>query len=254
MIRSRFGPLGLCAVLLGVMAFGTTSAQATEGAHWWILNSTGTVKTDAGSLTASLNLEVDLPPIVHSKIAGIAVLYECTGISLVSAALLANGSVGEKAGVLKNTKIRLTGCITKLNGAMVASCEPRNAGTEKGVIATKPGHGLIVLYVLKNEKGEEIGRHELIQMLPDEGETLAVLEFGPECVIGSKIPIIGKLFFKDCENKFKVHLVKHLIEVGPLTEIWTISKTAEHIATILGGAWAFLQGPHVGLKWAGEAA
>ena len=61
MIRSRFGLMGLCAVVFGVMAFGATSAQATVGAHWWILNSAGTVKTDAGSLPAILNVKVDTP-------------------------------------------------------------------------------------------------------------------------------------------------------------------------------------------------
>ena len=34
MIRTRFGLLGLCAVLFGVMAFGATAAHAEEGSHY----------------------------------------------------------------------------------------------------------------------------------------------------------------------------------------------------------------------------
>jgi hypothetical protein len=60
--------------------------------------------------------------------------------------------------------------------------------------------------------------------LPDTSETYATLEFGAECAIGEKVPVIGKLRYKDCENLALTHLVKHLVEVGPLTDLWTISK------------------------------
>ena len=205
MMRSRFGLLALCTALFGVMAFSTTSAQATVGAHWWILNSAGTVKTDAASLTAKVNVKVDTLPVLHTKIAGITVLLECTGISLINANLLANGSIGESAGNVKGSQMRFTGCITKLNGATSAPCQPKFEGVA-GVIVTRKGHGLIVLNASKEE---------LIEIIPDEGETYAVAESGAECAIGAKIPIIGKLIFKDCLGQFKAHVVEHLWEVGP---------------------------------------
>ncbi len=244
MIRSRFGLLGLCAVVFSVMAFNATTAQATSGAHWWILNSAGTVKTDAASLTAGVNFKKEIKFIMHFKVFIVSVLIECETIEAIKANLLANGSIGESAGNVKGSQIKLTGCITKLNGATSAPCEPKN-GTEKGVIVTKPSHGLIVLHE---------GGVELIQILPDEGETFATITSGSECAIGEKVPIIGKAFLKDCLNLFRTHVVEHLIEIGPLTELFAISKTEEHRATILVSFWAFLTGTHLGLKWGGEAA
>ncbi len=244
MTRSRLGLMGLCVALFGVMAFGTASAQATVGAHWWILNSAGTVKTDAASLTAKLNLKVDTLPVLHTKIAGATVLLECTGISLNKANLLANGSIGESAGNVKGVDFKFTGCITKINGATSAPCQPKSEGVA-GVILSKRFHGLIILHT------EGV---ELIQIIPDEGETLATMESSAECAIGAKVPIIGKLTFRDCLGQFKTHVVEHLWEAGQLTELWAISKTEEHKMTILGSFWAFLEGVHAGLKWAGEAA
>ncbi len=67
--------------------------------------------------------------------------------------------------------------------------------------------------------------------------------------------MIGSLTLKDCENLALTHLVEHLVEqFTPLTELWTISKTTEHKATLLGSAWAFLTGEHEGLKWSGDPA
>jgi len=249
MIRSRFALLGLCAAVFGVMAFGASAAQATEGAHWGILNSTGTVKTDAGSLPAIIELEAETtaPPILHSKIAGIAVLFECTTATTVNAKLIGNGSIGESVGNVKGSKIKFSGCITKLNGATSAPCKPNAGGTQSGVIITQPGHGLAVLHTLEGGT-----KDELTQILPDTGETFAFIETSEECAIGAKVAVIGKAFLKDCKNEFLKHLVKHLVEIGPLTELWTISKTAEHVATILGSSFAFLGGAHVGLAWGGE--
>ena len=95
-------------------------------------------------------------------------------------------------------------------------------------------------------------KDDLLSILPDEGETFATIEMGPECAIGQKVNVIGKATLKDCEGLALTHLVKHLVEVGPLTELWVISKTPEHVATILGSVWAFLTGEHVGLKFSGD--
>jgi hypothetical protein len=99
----------------------------------------------------------------------------------------------------------------------------------------------------------------LISFLPDNvggkaSETLATIEMSEECAIGTKVPLIGKFTVKDCEGLSLKNLFEHLIEVGPLTELWTISKTAEHVATLLGSAWAFLYGAHLNKQFSGDPA
>jgi hypothetical protein len=126
-------------------------------------------------------------------------------------------------------------------------CQAKTEGVA-GVIVTKKGHGLIILHKLESGAIDE-----LTEIKPDEGETFATIESGAECAIGAKVNVIGKATLRDC-LVFKEFAVKHLVEIGPLTELWTISKTTEHVATILGSSWAFLTGAHLGLKWAGEAA
>jgi len=84
---------------------------------------------------------------------------------------------------------------------------------------------------------------------PSEGTFFMTLETGEECAIGEKIPILGKLYIKDCENRFEKHQVIHLIEEGPLSEMWVISKTAEHKVKLDGSALVSLTGAHAGLAW-----
>jgi hypothetical protein len=240
MIRSRFGLLGLCAVVFGVMAFGATAAHAEKGAKWLLAEKA----PNSGLITflkASVGLEAETVGILHSKIAGIAVLFECKKLEAINANLEAEGSVN------KGAKIKFSECITKLNGATSSPCEPKAGGTEKGVINTAAGHALIELHELAGGVKDDI-----VKILPDEGKTFATIEMSEECAIGEKVPVIGKATLKDCEGLALTHLVKHLVEIGPLTELWTISETPEHVATILGSAYAFLTGVHTGFKFSGD--
>jgi len=209
--------LGLCALVFAFMGIASSGAQA---AGTWLVLEGGTVTEGTGG---ELILETDKNAILHSKISGVSVLFECPEIETVGATLGAAGTV------TKGSKIRYKKCTTSLNGSVSAPCEPNNGGTEKGVIVTKPGHAAFVL----NEAKEE-----LTEVTPDEGETFATIEMGKECSIGTKVPVIGKLFLKDCEKAFLTHLPKHLVEEGPGTALWTISKTEEHKASLLGSAWA----------------
>src|SRR3954469_22852589 len=113
MIRSRFGLLGLCAMVLGLMAFSATAAQALPE---WLLAEKAPGTNLIKFLAASLGLEKETTPILHTKIAGSTVLYECSTIQAVNAKLLANGAVGEAEGAVKGSKVKFGGCITKLNG------------------------------------------------------------------------------------------------------------------------------------------
>jgi len=240
MVRSRLGlkALGLCALVLGLMAFVASGAQAETGADWLV--------EGKGVNASGLNPSVGIKEIENktatllTKIAGTEVEYLCTGAELSGAKLEANGSV------TNGGTVRFTGCVAFLNKKLNAACEPKNNFTENGVISTKPGKGLLVLHKLANGTIDAITRIEA-----KEGETLAVIE-NKECAIGSKVPVIGKLTLYDAA--LTTESVDHLITQGPLTELWTISKTAEHVANIDGTALVRLTGGHLGLKWSGKPA
>jgi hypothetical protein len=242
MTRSRLGLLGLCVVMLGTMALSAGAAQAEVGSKWLFAQRPPQTEL-VPFLESSLGFEADTTIVKHTKIAGISVLFECKKMASVSATLKANGSIGNGA------KIKYSECITKLNGATSAPCTPKAGGTETGVINSQPLHALIELHELVGGV-----KDDLIKVLPDSGTTILIIEMSSECAIGTKVPIFGNLTYKDCEGAFLTHLVKHLLEVGPLTELWAISKTAEHVVTVLGSWWAFLTGAHEGMKWSGDPA
>jgi hypothetical protein len=244
MSKSRFHlkALALCGMVVGLMmAFGSVSAQAEPEAHWWIVNLEGKlVELDA---TLGAELEKNDGSLL-TKISGVSVQFLCTAQTLIGGILTKPGSSK------KGAKVKYSGCTTKLNGTESKPCVPKNAGTEEGVIVTKGVHFLLILHLLK-ETG--LTDHRIL-VLPDEGETFATIEMGKECSIGTKVPVIGPhLVLKDCENLLLVHLVTHLLEEDKeLTELWTISKTEEHKATLDGSVLVFLTGEHKGLKWSGE--
>jgi hypothetical protein len=243
MTRTRLGLLSFCAVVLGLMALSTAGAQAEPTARWLILNSIGELK-EGSTLHASLGLEAETPTLVlHAEILKIKFLLSCTGIKGVNAKLLAEGSIGESAGNVKGSKALFSGCAVDLNGVTEPACTPTDPNDGAGFIVTNPLHALLVLGVA----GEK-----LIKVIPDEGETFATIVTGSKCPIGTSDPIIGKLLLKDCENKGSEHLVKHLLEEGPGTELFLASLTPEHKATLLGSAWASLVGEHAGLKFGGD--
>jgi hypothetical protein len=243
-------------MVLGLMAFGAAGAQAEVGADWLILDEEG-VHWTADELPADIGLETDVPGVLHSEILKIKVLFLCTTIQAVNATLQEEGIIGdtvvtnEKTGLKegRGSQVRFSGCTTDLNGTASPKCVPTDPVGGPGVIITKLGHALLKLH-----EGNDI-----VKILPDEGEEFAAIKTGPavknECPIGTNVPVIGSLALKDCENLALVHLVEHLLEAfTPLTELWTVSKTAEHKATLLGSAWAFLTGEHEGLEWSGDPA
>jgi hypothetical protein len=217
-------------MVFSVMAF----IPAAQAQQWTFAEREGGAKL-VPFLEALLLFEADATWVMHTKIAGIAVLVSCTTIQAVNAKLKANGSIGSGA------KVRFSGCITQLNGMTSHACEPNPGGIDPGVVTTNELHGLL--------KGE------LISILPDTGSTFSTLEMSEECPIGEKVPVFGTLTLKDGKGQLKSHLVKHLLEVGSKaegTQLWTISQTAEHETFILGSRWAFLGGIHTGLKFSGE--
>jgi hypothetical protein len=235
-------------MVFSLMAFGAAGAHAEKGSKFLILDpGPPPVALDAATLPAVVGLQTDsLVYVLHSEILKIQVLFLCTNLKAVNAMLLAEGSIGEKPGAVKGSKVLFSGCTTDLNGALAKECTPKDAVDGEGTIVTKPGHALLVLGPNKEQ---------LINILPDEGETFATIELPAACPIGTKVPVIGKLNLKDCEGLGTSHLLKHLVETeAARTELWTISKTTEHVATLLGSAYAILLGNHedflFGADWA----
>jgi hypothetical protein len=259
MIRTRLGLLGLCAVVLGVMAFSAGAAQAEPKSVWLIL--TLNEKKEVTGLKTGAELPAEVQGSLEnndgsllSKIVGIKVKFLCTNATLVGVKLEGEGKLTEGG------KVKFTGCATYLNEELAPECETHSAGQPVGTILSNEGKGLLVLHTfkideVKNAKGE-IEKIELkegvTRIEPKTPETFVTLTLGAACPIGNNVPIIGKLYVKDCEGKVEEHRVIHLIEeLKALTTLWTISKTAEHVATIDGSALVFLTGPHLNDPWGG---
>jgi hypothetical protein len=231
--------IGLCTMAALVLMAFAASAQAEVGAKWLIEKSNSVVVTAGPTLEPGIGVkEVENRTVtLLSKVLGQKFEILCTGMNFENAVLKAEGgSLG---------KIKFTGCVEIVNGTIQPACEP-HTGTEKGVILTKLLKDLIVLH----EGPEGYDRLE-----PEEGTTLVTVESGEECSVGPKIPIIGKIVFEDCKVEGRILKVDHLIEeFTPLTELWIISKTVEHLAHIDGSVILTLIGEHAGLKWAGDPA
>jgi hypothetical protein len=71
------------------------------------------------------------------------------------------------------------------------------------------------------------------------------------CSIGEKLPVSGTLYVKDAGGNFEVEEKSHLLEEGPLTELWVLNKTTEHKATLDGSASLSPAGEHLGREWSG---
>jgi hypothetical protein len=132
-----------------------------------------------------------------------------------------------------------TGCIFKINGVEAPECQPHSKGREPGVVATNEAKGLLVLDATEVDLSIE----------PVTGETLVTVELGEECAIGEQVPLIGKLMLS--LSQAGTEEATHLVLGSSLSELWLISKTAEHKVTLDGSAILQLSGEHAGLKWSG---
>jgi hypothetical protein len=250
MTRTRLGLLGLCAMVLGLMAFSTTGAQA-EGT-WLILKKPGEAKTGV-ELPATLELEKDKNKegiehyVLHTEILKIKVLFLCSGIKAVNAKIFGEGAIGKGPSEEKESKVLFAECKTFFNGVEEPKCKPVDTADGAGFIVTNFLHALAELHKLEPSGVKD----DIIKALPDvEGEPFVRMVLPVGCVIGTSVPVFGTLALQDCENMALVHAVKHLLEPFlPLTRLWVISDTPEHAATLLGSAWAKLGGVHAGLLW-----
>jgi hypothetical protein len=244
--------LGLCAALFAVMAFSASGAQA---AKWLILMENGEVLTGE-QLKAEVKGEKDSAVIaLDSKALGIEFQVLCTNFQTIGVSLEGEGKITEGG------KVSFSGCSVDTNGKANPECEASAGGGAAGTIITNAGKGQLVLHVLqelkvKNEKGEEVIVKDttgLTKIEPKEaGKPFVTISLGPKCPVGESLPVNGVLYLKDCENMVELHLVRHLVEQGPLTELWvTNNNNAEHKATLLGSGWILLSGAHTGLSFGG---
>jgi hypothetical protein len=188
------------------------------------------------ALPVSLFTKAEGTLALSSKVlGGTALEISCTTLTPEGAILEAEGK--------SSGKLAFGGCVAKLNGVTSKNCEPQ-IGAEKGVIRTNALKGSIVL-----NEGVPLYKIE-----PVTGTILAVSTSTEACSIGEEVQIIGTFYAKDSNGKFEVEEAAHKFQQGPLTEVWAISKTTEHKATISGSASVSLAGEHVGRRWSGLGA
>ncbi len=242
MFRARLGlkALGLCSLVLGLMAFaGTGVAQAEEhetGPCWGYINPS-TLKLECFSkvLEATPVFEIE------SKTATLLIANQTFAVLCTGAAFDEGGQLSAKGKILLG-RIKFTGCVILIKGVISKPCEPFN-GVEKGVILTEKGEGELKLHELTATKEKD----PTILIKPDTGEVLVKIHLGAECSVGEEINIKGELVLWDCKKESAVHKVTHLLEEFPGLKL---IKVGANSATIDGSINVSLGGAHLGYQWA----
>jgi hypothetical protein len=238
MIRSKLGLLGLCAMVLGVMAISASGAQAAGS---WLVGTTEI--TNTSSLVANVTGEIDTPePKLLTHLVGLTVTVTCTNFTTSGITLKGEGKLSEGG------KVVFTGCTVKAvdkEGKTSAPCTVKSSGQATGTIASEEGKGEAVLHELAG------GAKDVLTKIEPKGEAFAVIRFeGAECLLPLSNKVTGKLFVKDCEGFAETLKVKHLIEQGPLTSLSVGADTVEHLETSIdGSAWVKLTGEHLNKEW-----
>ena len=235
MTRSRVRLLMLCAVVLGVMAFGTSAAQ---GAGTWLI-SNGAETWTGQTLLSNLKSQIEGQQIsflsyifglIHSKIS-------CTAMTLEEIALTGGGNLDHGYMVFTGCQFFIGGGEGEGEEEEVPECVPSSKGAPAGKIKTVRLKGELVLHT---------GGLTLVKLSPLEGTVFANITFGAECAFGEEFPIEGTLFLKDCEAAATQLLVTHLVQEAPLTTLTLFEEPLK----VLGSVNLSLVGAtHQGLKW-----
>jgi len=240
MIRSTRGlKVTLCLFALGLV--GVSPAHAAM--HW---------NVGGAQLAASTPIEgtLDETGVLQTNIGANSILFECAAGKLVGVTLELDGKV-------KGGDVKFETCVTKVNEVVNDFCLPLGPSGETGVILSNPHDGLIVLHEPKaGEKQDITEMNSLVEEIVGgmKQPVFARIKMSTSCPIGSNIPIIGKLTIIDVTggitngSEVLKEQATHLIEQGPLTELWALSKTAEHVVNILGKAKVKLVS---GAAWSG---
>jgi len=194
MVRSRLGlkALGLCALLLGLMAFASV-AQAEPLSHW---NVAGKSVTGTEEFQLEIKeIESKTATLEFTTIGGTLVKILCTDAKFDEGGQLA------KEGLILLGRIKFTGCKVELNSKPAGGCEAHSEGQPVGTILTLKAKGLITLDEVSGVK------QHYTKIIPDDEVNLrfAIIEMGEECSIGTKVEVKAKskgegLWIKDCKG------------------------------------------------------
>jgi len=227
---------------LSVMAIAVAPAQAEVGSHWNVNGSPISKELVEKGVVPEAKLDNNHGVLVSHAL-GKELNILCTSMGFSEARLKLEGS--------SLGKVRFAGCrITTNGGEVLPACEP-HTGSEKGVILTVLLKDLIVL------EAEGIAGEGYDRLEPEEGTKFVTITTSASCAFGENIPIITEIVkgfvAKDSNLEFRVEKLSRLLEEGPATKLWVISKTEEHKALIHGTASVALEGEHF-LKWSATPA
>ena len=227
--RHALRALSLSATFLGLMAFGTSAAQAAD----WDVGGVKLVNT----LKVELGAKVETHLLLKTQVGIIFVEILCKKVT--PKFLLKEG--GKGLGTLLFEE-----CSTFLNksGTASAACLPKTGGV-KDHITTNLIEGELVLHTPAGGSAED-----LFKLTPEDAEgkliaTFVKIEFEPSCALGASADVTGSFFLKDCKNLILTAAVTHLVVEGPLTDL----KFAGQKATIEGSAELFLTEAHLNKTW-----
>jgi hypothetical protein len=225
-------PTGALALVIALMAFGATAAQAEPGAYWLVNGA------DVGkSLLPGVQARKDTTHITFLVKVGVSTAdILCSEVKLAGAKL---HELGRFTG-----KMHYEGCVTILNGNPANNCKPKSPGATVGLIETNALDGLLKLHASADGT-----KHEQLELKPTVGTTFVTIELGALCAVGNKFDVTGKLLFEDGSSEGLVDKIEHLFEEGPLSAL----LRGPNQMTIDGGFWMFLTGEHEGMTFAGHA-
>jgi hypothetical protein len=225
MNRAVLKLLSLCVLVLGLVAFSATAAQAAG--TWMVggknLTSTaqntelvGTIDAPDGALLAKLGLN--------------AVAFLCKAGQLINAKLEPEGAISEAS---KNAKVVFSECTTVINGKEAAKCQPKATGKVAGTIETEEGSALLT----EHSAGDGV-----TVITPKVGATFAIFRMEASCAIGSEVEVFGKLALHDVgvelnADELETERQNHLVsEFAALTELTVANKESKSKATLDGMA------------------
>jgi len=235
--KLKLKALGLCALVVGLMALTTGSAQATVGSGWFY---NGALLAEALKPEVQATLENSMGSLL-TTIANKGIHILCTAMKLIGWTIFdPNGQTLGKAD--------FSGCefLELLAGGgtkKISACTPIAEGVP-GLIVTNFLKGLIELH----EPSPGV-REGFVKISPDTGTVLALIVLGEECAFGAHLTVSGTIGVKDCNHEFPVEKVTHLFE--PVLQALVINGGAT-AATLDGSANVSLAGIHVGRTWSGK--
>jgi hypothetical protein len=238
MIRSRLGlkALVLSGLVLGLMAFASSAAQAETGANWKVNGA------DVGSLAPRFlikEIENQSGSLFFKTAGGTEVEILCKKAEFdEGGVLIGNGGISLGRNLFKE-------CVTLLNKVLSTKCKPKTSGKALGEILSEKATGLIVLDTVAGST------FDLVKITPDTGTTFADIQLGETCSIGELVAVTGELFIGDCNGNtsFLTEALTHLAQES-LNKLLALGQPAK----LIGSAIIGLEGAHQNVKWSGKPA